>query len=57
MKINDGSICASCKYFSHECGVGEDYDCVEYCSHDNDFISDKFWNGETIKECEGFVED
>jgi len=54
MRINDGSICSLYKHFNHECGVGEDYDCAEYCSHDNDNISDKFWDYDVVEECEGF---
>lgn len=60
MRINDGSKCANCEYFEHECNVDlgeDDYGCVEFCRSPNEEIRDQFYESDdTINKCEGFKE-
>lgn len=52
MRINDGSICSSCKYFEHDCNL--DNGCMEYCLHPDENVREIFVNDKVISECKGY---
>jgi hypothetical protein len=56
MRLNDGSICSSCKYFEHDCDL--DNGCTEYCLHPDKEVHDLFVDDydyeKVISECKGY---
>lgn len=57
MRLTDGSICASCDLFEHECGIpdGDDVYCKEHCESKNKLIVEKFFEDDNpIEECKDF---
>lgn len=49
MKINV-SICDTCVFFEHECGMSESGLCLKECRH----VRERFYDSNKIKECIGY---
>jgi hypothetical protein len=56
IRLNDGSICESCKHFEHECNLEER--CIENCSHANKEVQEIFVDDyeyeKVVLECKGY---
>jgi hypothetical protein len=60
MKINGKGLCATCKYFEHECGWENSEDtCHEYCHSPDKHVREMFIDtlDDDIYECPGYVKD
>ena len=56
VKINT-SICATCKYFEHDCDRYGDFDCGEDCSHLDKEVQERFYEEDEIRECTGYTKE
>jgi len=56
VRINDGSICADCKHFDHECD--SEWGCAENCYHTDEKVKELFVDDydyeKVISECKGY---